>query len=394
MPKSERLGSRVTQLAWALLAVGVGAGAVCLIGGIGRAGALERAYLQAVTYFLGLSLGSLSLLMVAHLVRGAWGELCRRVWEAAAALSPLFVILLAPVFVDLSTIYPWADPAAVNEMEPRFAAKVEEKEGYFASWFFWLRAAGVLAAVTALSWLLVRWSTLEDRSRELTWQRRMRVLSGPGLFVLTVVLTFAATDWWKSLDPAWYSTMYPVLFLVGFAVGALALAILVVVLLGRKEMPLAHYLTPLRYGHLGTMLLALLMLWLYVNFGQYLITWSGDLPDKIQWFIPRARTSWKWVAAALLLLHFAVPFLILLPKANRRNPGLLAALAIGVLLLRAVDLHWLLAPSFHPEGASLHWLDIAAFVAVGGLWAALFVWRLSAYPVLPRVRYVLEEREP
>lgn len=384
-----RLGY-ATRLAWSLLAVGIGAGALCLIGGIGQARELERAYLAAVTYVFGLSAGALSLLMVGHLVRGAWAEVTRRILEAAAWLLPVSLVLFVPVFWDLSTIYPWADPAAVDQMEPRFAAKVEDKDGYLSPLFFWIRAVAIFAILTALAALLTYGSRRHDATGDPRLLVRMRGLAGPGLFIYAVVLTFAATDWWKSIDPAWYSTMYPVLYLVGFAVAAYALALVVLVALRRAGRAPAAALAPKRWGQLGTLLLALIMLWLYVNFGQYLITWSGDLPDKIQWLVPRARTSWQWVAAALVLLHFAAPFLLLLPAANRRSPRLLAAVAAGVLALRAVDQHWLLAPSFEPAGAYVHWLDVAALVAVGGVWSALFLWRLTSAPLSPRAREVLE----
>lgn len=393
MALADRL-SRPTQLAWAALAIGIVAGAICLFGGIGQARELERAYLTAVTYFLGLSLGALSWLLVQHLVRGAWGELSRRIWEAAASTLPLFLLLLVPIFFDLSTIYPWANPAVIEAMEPRFASKVAAKATYFAPWFFWLRALLVFAVFITMAGLLVYWSRLHDRQGEPHLIRRMKIVAGPGLFIYALALTFGATDWWKSLEPAWYSTMYPVLHMVGFAVGALALAVLMIVILGRPGRPLAPWLTPRLYGHLGSLLLALVLLWIYVNFSQYLITWSGDLPDKVQWLLPRARTSWQWVAAALVLLHFAVPFLILLPGANRRNPRLLAGVAVWLLVLRTVDLHWLLAPSFRPSGAFVHWLDFATLFAVGGVWTAVFIWILSSRPLVPRARDVLEEARP
>ncbi len=380
-----RLGP-TARISWAALAVGVLAGVVCLIGGIGRPGELERAYLEAVTYFMGFSLGALSWLMVQHLVRGAWGVLCRRVWEAAAITIPLFFILLLPVFFDLSTFYPWADPLAIEAMEPRFAGKVEAKGAYFTPWFFWVRTLVVFGVFIALAGLLVVWSGQHDARGDWWLLRRMSYLSGPGLFIFGLAITFAATDWWKSLMPAWYSTMYPVIHAVGFAVGALALAVLLVVALARPGRPLAPYLNERLYGHLGNLLLAMVLLWIYVNFGQYLITWSGDLPDKIQWFVPRVQTSWKWVAGALLVLHFALPFLILVPHRNRRSPAILAGVSIGLIALRAVDTHFLLAPSVRPEGAFVSWLDFTALVAVGGIWIAVFTWVLAGRSLLPRAR--------
>jgi hypothetical protein len=381
--------ARAARVAWIALGVGVFAGVVCLIGGIGRAAALERAYLQAVTYFLGLSLGALSWLMVQHLTRGGWGVLCRRVWEAAASTLPLFLLLLLPIFVNLSTLYPWANPLAIEAMEPRFASKVEDKATYFSTWFFWLRTLLVFAVFIALAGLLVRWSGLHDARGDWRLLRRMSYLSGPGLFIFGIAITFAVTDWWQSLEPAWYSTMYPVIWAVGFAVAALALAVALVVVLSKPGRALAPVLSERLYGHLGNLLLALVLLWIYVNFGQYLITWSGDLVDKVQWFVPRVQTSWRWVAASLVVLHFAVPFLVLVPFANRRSPNVLLAIAIALLILRAVDNHYLLAPSFHPEGVFVDWLDIATLIAVGGVWVAVFTWRLASRPLIPRASEAL-----
>jgi len=185
-----------------------------------------------------------------------------------------------------------------------------------------------------------------------------------------------------SLEPHWYSTMYGVLYIVGQALAALALVSLTVVRLSGGE-PLADFLGPRIRHDLGKMMFAFTMLWAYVSFSQYLIVWSGNLPEEISWYLARFRGGWGFIGVAVLLLNFVVPFLLLLSRRANRNPRLLA-LAAGILLaMRFVDVAWLVLPAFSPAAFRIHWMDLLAPLGLGGLWLAFYARNLTARPLLP-----------
>ncbi len=197
-----------------------------------------------------------------------------------------------------------------------------------------------------------------------------------------LTVTFASIDWAMSLEPHWFSTMYGVLFIAGQGLTAFAFIIVVLVLLSDTP-PLAGYVGPRHYHDLGKLMLAFVMFWAYVSFSQYLIIWSGNLPEEIPWYLRRLQGGWGWVGAALVLLHFVLPFLLLLPASANRNPRILGAVAALVVFMRLVDVFWLTQPAFAGSRFRLHWMDLLAPIGIGGLWLAVFLWQLGKRPLLP-----------
>jgi hypothetical protein len=185
-----------------------------------------------------------------------------------------------------------------------------------------------------------------------------------------------------SLEPHWYSTMYGVLYMVGQALAALALVTVAVIALSRTP-PLSEFLGGRHLHDLGKMMFAFTMFWAYVSFSQYLITWSGNLPEEISWYLARFRGGWGWVAAAVLLFQFALPFLMLLSRQANRNPRTLGAAATLLVAMRFVDVAWLVLPAFSPGVFRIGWMDLAAPIGLGGLWLAFFVRNLADRPLLP-----------
>jgi hypothetical protein len=150
------------------------------------------------------------------------------------------------------------------------------------------------------------------------------------------------------------------------------------------EKPLADVAAPVRFHDLGNLLLAFLMLWAYFSFSQFLIVWSGNLPEEIPWYVHRIQNSWQWISVALVVFHFAVPFLLLLSRRTKRASGTLVKVAAGILVMRVVELFWIVAPERSPDGFRLHWLDLTALIAIGGFWLAFFVRQLGRRALLPR----------
>ena len=336
-----------------------------------------HSYLFAFSFWSGISIGSLALLMLQHLTGGGWGLVIRRVLEAATRTLPLVLILFVPIVLGAHSIYSWTDP---HELEKH--PVLIEKSKYLNLSFFTLRAAIYFAIWLAFAFLLNRWSLLQDRTADQQWGKRMRVLSGPGMVLFVFTVTFASIDWFMSLDPLWSSTIYGFIFVASWALSALAFTIAVMAALS-KHQPMNNVVAQLHFHDLGKLLLALVMLWSYFAFSQFLIIWSGNLPEEIGWYLPRIHGAWGVIALAVVILHFAFPFLFLLSRSFKRNAGKLMIVAVLILVMRLVDLFWMIAPSFIHEHFHISWMDLVAPIGIGGLWLAFFARELSRRPLIP-----------
>jgi FtsH-binding integral membrane protein len=158
--------------------------------------------------------------------------------------------------------------------------------------------------------------------------------------------------------------------------------VVILVWLSRRP-PLQGVVQPTHLHDLGNLMLAFTMLWAYFSFSQYLIIWAGNLPHEIEWYMHRSYTSWRVVAVALIVFHFALPFILLLSRQVKRHGETLIKVAIGVLAIRVVDLFWLIAPEFHRDGLSVSWLDVLLPVALGCIWFGCFIWQLRGRAILP-----------
>jgi hypothetical protein len=210
----------------------------------------------------------------------------------------------------------------------------------------------------------------------------MQLLSAGGLVVYGLTITFASFDWLMSIEPHWYSTIYGVLIMGGQALSAMAFLIVVLVWLSRRP-PLDRIVVKAHFHDLGNLTLAFVMLWAYFSFSQYLIIWSGNLPLEIAWYLHRLQTGWRFIGITLIACHFAAPFILLLSRAVKREPQLIVKVAAGILVVRLIDLFWLIAPEFHKVGVSVSWLDIVVPLTLGSIWLASYIWQLRGRAILP-----------
>jgi len=359
------------------LLVGIGGLALCLVGAVLSPAQFFRSYLLAYLFWIGITLGCLALVMLHHLVGGAWGFVIRRVLESGTRTLPLMAVLFIPLLFGLSDLYSWARPEVVASDEI-----LRHKSSYLNVPFFVFRTAVYFAVWIGVAHVLNKWSLAQDQTADPSLARRFELLSGPGLVLYGGTVTFASIDWVMSLDPHWFSTIYGVMFMVGQVLATLAFVIVAMMLLAGYK-PLSAVLTPGHFHDLGNLLLAFVMLWAYVAFSQYLIIWSGNLPEEIPWYLQRMSGGWQWIGLALMLFHFALPFLVLLSRRTKRSLQMLAAVAGAMLLMRLIDVFWLIAPGFHHAGMFLHWLDVLAPLSIGGIWLAVFTWQLKRRPLLP-----------
>ncbi|MFL6712022.1 MAG: hypothetical protein ACJ8LN_03700, partial [Sulfurifustis sp.] len=193
----------------------------------------------------------------------------------------------------------------------------------------------------------------------------------------------ASVDWVMSLIPEWYSTTFGLLVGTGQLLVAMAFGILMATLDARA--PPAD-----RLNDLGNLLLTFVLCWVYIAFTQYLIIWSGNLPDGIAWFLPRRAGGYQWVGAALILFHFAVPFAVLLLRSAKRNAFGLGVVAALVLAAHVIDTYWLIVPSVRRAGATLYWTDVTAFIGIGAIWLAAY----GARPDRERRAHALAMEKP
>ena len=336
-----------------------------------------QSYLMAYMLCLGVTLGCLALGMVHQLSGGAWGVVLRRSIGAASRVLPVMTAMFLPIAIGMSFLYPWtnADLVAHNEL-------LQHKRLYLNTSFFLVRAAVYFTIWNALAYFLSAWSLEQDRSPDPRIASRMQRLSAGGLLCYGLTITFASFDWLMSLDPEWFSTMYGVLIIGGQGLSSMAFLITIVAWLSRRP-PLDRIVMPSHFHDLGNLMLAFVMLWAYFSFSQYLIIWAGNLPLEISWYQHRLDTSWRAVGVGLIVFHFAVPFVLLLSRATKRERAAIVKVAAWILVVRVVDLFWLIAPAFHPQGVSVSWLDVVLPLSLGAVWLGCFFRQLRGRPILP-----------
>ncbi len=389
--------------------IGVVGLVICIVWAFFNPGQFFHSYLLAYIFWIGIALGSFALLMVQYLSGGVWGLVIRRLLEAATRTFPLLVLLFLPLVLGLRYLYPWARPEEVVK-----DVILQHKSVYLNIPFFLVRAALYFVAWLSVSHFLNKWSLEQDQMAdhrlpehvEYAKLRRFRLLSGPGLIIYGLTVTFASIDWVMSLEPLWLSTIFGIMFMGGQGISALSFAIIVAVLLTNRTesgvpdplyaQPLRYVISPTHFHDLGKLLLAFVMLWAYFAFSQFLIIWSGNLPEETPWYLRRMEGGWKWIGLFIILFHFALPFLLLLSRPIKRNRRTLAIIAVWMLLMRLVDLFWIIAPTAQMETGTVsylhfHWMDILAPIGVGGIWLARFIQQLKSRPLLPLYDPYLEE---
>lgn len=383
---------RLQQRALGAGVVGVVACAVCyFLYGDQYADRFFQSYLLAFLFVLGLSLGSLGLLMLQHLTSGHWGVMTRRPLESATRVLPVVAVLFLPIVLGMHNLYKvWLDPR-----KPGVGPLSDMQQSYLTKNGFLIRAFLYFAIWLILVFLFNRWSKEQDANREdRALRRRIKMLAGPGIILYVFVMSFAAIDWVMSLTPQWASTIYGFLFVIGQIISSMSLMIAVLVLLSRTA-PMQGLVQSRHLHDLGKLLFAFVMLWAYFAFSQLLIIWSGNLPEEISFYRARLYGGWGVVAVIVLIFHFFVPFFFLLPRDVKRSAKLLPTIAIWMIFMRLVDLFWLTRPSLTlngvQAGAIPALMDVAAVVALGGIWLAAFAWNLKAQPLLPLGDPKLEE---
>jgi hypothetical protein len=372
---------------WRTLALGIG-GIATLAWAVGTYLNVEqglRSWLLGFIFWGGIAIGSLGLLMLQYLTGGAWGVVSRRFLEAGSRTLVLVAILFLPIAIGIKSLYGFTHlPADDHVMAFR---------GWYMDWKWWIaRAAVYFILFGIMTYLLNKWSEQQDKAGNFEEANgllaRASRFCGPTLVVYSLVVTFAVVDWVMMLDPHWFSTIFGLLFVIGWALSCLSFMIAILAALYDKP-PLNRILGKRHFHDLGKLMLAMVMVWAYFNFSQFLIIWSGNIPEETTWYLRRMHGGWGVVGVGLVILHFAFPFLVLLMQDFKRQARMLAMLALFILAMRIVDMFYLIGPSdwitggIDPLTFHVSWLDFAAPIGIGGIWIWYFFGQLMKRPLVP-----------
>lgn len=334
-----------------------------------------RAWLLGFAFVSTIAIGCLVLLMIHTLSGGVWGLIIRRVVEAGASTLPWLIAFSIPVLLGIHSIYEWSH-ADVVANDPI----LQHKAAYLTQGAFSLRMIGYFVIWSVMAYLLVSWGRSFEKDRSALTLTRMRRLSAGGLIVMALTVTLASVDWMMSLEPHWFSTMYGISFIVGCLLSAMAFSIIV----SSRTWVEGHYgsiFPAKKFRDLGNLQLAFVMLWAYTAFSQFMLIWYGNLQEEVPYYLSRTHGVWGWIAVALIIFHFFLPFFMLLMRSIKDRPQVLRFVAAWILFMHAVDFYWLIGPAFGESGAAF-WVYAAAVVAAFGLWAAIFFWYLGRASLL------------
>jgi hypothetical protein len=375
-----------------------------------------RAYTLGFMTCFGFAGGGLCLLMLQYVSGGKWGLLLRRPLEAMTRTLPLVALMILPVLIFMKHLYQWAqftNPAETAQSVLDHKATLEQaltmnaKRTMLSPVAMVVQTVIIFAVLLLFSTLLNRWSVQRDadpaRGTEASyekWRTRFENLSGIGILIYVLLLTDASILWIMSMDVTWYSSIWGFQFLVGQGFAVLALGILTVIRLSRVE-PMKTLLRVTEQHDLGKLAFAFVMLNIYLTFAEFLIIWSGNVPDEIPWYLNRIHGGWWYICTADFCCHWLIPFCLLLSRDLKRSKKRMTALCCFMIFARLLDMFWLIEPNFPNAAGNLHLsgnLGLLAYltvpVAVLAFWAAYYLTQLNARPLVnvndPHLEEMLE----
>lgn len=347
-----------------------------IIGGIFSPDQFYHSYLLGYIFVLNITLGCFALVMVQHLSGGNWAVISRRMLEAGMLTLPLMAILGIPILIGMPSLYVWTHPDVVATDHI-----IRDKTLYLNYTFFIVRYVCYFVIWSVIAFFLRKWSIEQDATGDPAIGRKLQRLSGGGLVVYGITLTFAVTDWIMSLVPHWFSTIFGMIFMCGQGLSAFCFVVAILWWMMQRE-PLRSIITRKQMIDFGNLMLAFVILWTYMSFSQFLLIWAGNLPEEITFYVPRFSSGWELVGILLLVFHFFVPFFLLLSRDIKGKIVRVGTLAIALEAFRWIDIYWMVAPAQHAH-LHLSWMDIALPVGLCGIFIAAWAWNLQKQPLLP-----------
>ncbi len=369
-----------------------------------------RAWTLGTMWTWGLAVGGLALLMVQYCSGGKWGLLLRRPLEALSRTLPITFVYFLVIGIFSKKLYLWAVYTTKEATEQALSSHlITEMQAHCLNFkrpmlkpeTFWIVSIACFAIWAYYAWRLNSLALKREADTpENTpyWIKKFENISGPGILIYSITMTACAIYWVMSMDVTWFSTVYGLLFLVGQGYLVLAFSIIVAISLSKAE-PYKTILRQTEQHDLGKLAFAFVMLNIYLNFGQFLIIWSGNLPQEINWYLDRIRGSWGIVITLDFIFHWVIPFTMLLSRDLKRNKKRLMGVCMWMVFARAFDMFWLIEPNFPDAARNLHFswgiLEyIAVPAALFSFWLAYFCIQLKARPVVqvndPHLAEILE----
>ena len=376
-PETRAAATGIARAQVPALVVGVLGVIVAAIGFFTNAPEFYRAWLPAFLFWFMIPAGSLGVMCLQYVTGGEWGVLIRRPLGAASRTIPLFLLFAIPLLFGLEHVYSWANHDVVAH-----DLVLQKKQLYLNATSWMIRGLVYFALWTLWAWRIrvLSLKFAEDRSPYTELSRRK--WSASGLLMIVLSLTFASVDWVMSLEPKWWSSMFGISFTVEAGLSAFAFVIFFLVLLAPNP-AMRDILKPSHFRDLGNLMLAFTMLWAYTNFSQFLLIWYGNIKEETPYYLKRMHGIWGWMAAGLVLFHFFLPFFMLLMRPIKDRPKTIGVVTLIILFMRFVDIYWLTAPAHYPGIPASIWITFFAFVGIGGLWLAAFIWQLKGQTIIP-----------
>ena len=376
----------------ALIVSGIGAVGFLIFSFVDGLGHSLKSYLIGYMYALALGLGCMALNLLHNTTGGAWGFSIKRFLNAGQRTVPWLALLFLPIAIGSSWLYVWMDHDIVEHDHV-----LHHKAPWLNPLGWWVRAALYFGLWWWIaSWIGKRWNAYESSNFDGWTGRQLRRIC-PGLIIVYgLAMTGAAVDWMMSLEPHWFSTIYGALAMVCQALTVFCFCLVLINWLCRKAPVFASHYASKQFHDISALKFAFIVLWTYMTFAQFLIIWSGNVPEETPWYLVRVGHGWSGVALLLLLFHFLVPFLLLLRLRWKKSAQFLYGLAAAMLVMRFIDLYWWIAPAlphgdykarlesgegFHPDFA-FYPTAIFAVVALVSFWLWAFAGKLREAPLM------------
>ena len=336
-------------------------------------------YLLGFWYFMSLGLAGTFFIAIHYATGATWSVVVRRVAESFTSYLPVALVLLLVVWLGIPNLYVWSSNAAG---EAGHAIDIT-KGGFLSKSLFAVRSAIYLVVWCVFAWYFVRNSTRQDETGDPKLTKASIRASSIFIVVFALTVTLASFDFLMSLEPTFYSTIFGVYCFAGLWQAGLAALTIVVVLL-RRQGALQGVVSRYHYWDLGKYMFAFSVFWMYIAFSQFMLIWYANLPEEIEYMIPRTFTAWGGVGIALMVLRFGFPFFALMHQRAKESEVWLLVNAGVILIGHWVDLYWLILPAFSRQQVVLGWTEIGITLGFLGLFGFCLLRFFARYPVAPR----------
>ncbi|SMO44110.1 hypothetical protein [Gracilimonas mengyeensis] len=347
-------------------------------------------YLVSFVFFTGIALAALLMVMLHHITRSSWGVVVRRISESFFSNLWIWAIFVLPIILGIHNLFHWSHPELLEYGTEEYDKIISGKSAYLNSTFFVIRQFIYFAIWGFLGYKLHQVSVKMDRTNDWGLTSLLRKFSAPGILLFAFTVAFASFDWLMSLDPHWFSTMFGVYFFAMSFQAFWAVMILTVFYLHRKGL-LQETIRQVHVYDLGAWFFAFTVFYAYIAFSQFLLIYYANLPEETLWYYHRLEGGWQYIAYSLLIFRFVLPFIVLLNREAKKNRTVLGLVSALVLIVHFAEIYWIAMPAFYDHGIHFSWMDIAAFLGLGGIFFGLFFRTFKKHNMVPKNDPKLED---